>query len=422
MNKNYCIIFSIFTFVLFFVLSCSPKEIGEEDNDDQKINPTLSLNIIGDIHIESSESEVNIKVNSNSEWSALIETGAATWLSQKSATSGSLVLLAKNNLSEKSRTASIRVKLNKFDKSEVFRVVQKGKTPEPVSDDPIANGYSLQSSMQGSANLVGKNYADIHTYMRTLGWDYSEHPNYTVLDHPDGVHCENVYDETLKQYVFKFMIHVDPFLDGDRGKFEDRQRNEMKSQTSSSWYKMNGNWDEWQWLEWKFKIPKGFRPSSSFTHLHQLKAQEGNDGSPLITITLRANSNGSNRRVEVIHTGDKSTTDKGRIVENIPLDEFEDEWVQVQEEVHYTHNGYFRIKIIRIRDNKVLINHSVSDIDLWREGATNIRNKFGIYRSFGKILTGPDDRPSNGIKDESFYLGDFFIYEKNTNPNPQPHD
>lgn len=51
---------------------------------------------------------------------------------------------------------------------------------------------------------------------------------------------------------------------------------------------MNGNWDEWQRLEWKFRIPKDFRPSTSFCHIHQLKAQEGNNGSPLITITPAA--------------------------------------------------------------------------------------------------------------------------------------
>lgn len=33
-------------------------------------------------------------------------------------------------------------------------------------------------------------------------------------------------------------------LDGDRGKLEDRQRNEMKTQTTAAWYKLNGNWDE----------------------------------------------------------------------------------------------------------------------------------------------------------------------------------
>ena len=185
---------------------------------------------------------------------------------------------------------------------------------------------------------------------------------------------------------------------------------------------MNGNWDEWQRLEWKFKIPKGFRPSSSFTHIHQLKAQEGNSGSPLITITPRANSNGSNSRVQVIHTGDTNDTSLKTIIDNLPLEDFEDEWIQVTTVMHYTHNGYFYIKMERISDGKVLAEEEFTDIDMWRKGARDIRNKFGIYRSFGRDMTSPDDRPDNGIKDESLYLADFKVYETNTNSSPEVHD
>lgn len=36
-------------------------------------------------------------------------------------------------------------------------------------NDPIQMGYTLQGSMKGSADLVGKGYADVHTYMRKFG-------------------------------------------------------------------------------------------------------------------------------------------------------------------------------------------------------------------------------------------------------------
>lgn len=293
---------------------------------------------------------------------------------------------------------------------------------EKIDSGNIVHNYILQGSMQASASLVGKDYTAIHQYMRTLGWDYSENPNADSNDHKDGKHCEVVYDEVLKQYIYRFYIHCnDSILDGDRGKKVDRQRNEMKSQTTEKWYKLNGNWDEWQKLEWKFWIPKDFRPSSSFTHIHQLKAQEGNNGAPIITITLRSNSNGSNRRLQVIHTGDISTTSKGTIIDNIPLSDLEDQWVQVQTEMHYRHDGYFSITITRISDGKVLAKRSVNNIDLWRKGAISIRNKFGIYRSFGRTLASGSDRPLNGIKDETLKLADFKVYEQNTNPLPKAH-
>ena len=225
-------------------------------------------------------------------------------------------------------------------------------TPEPdPTPEPEPDNYTLQGTMQAAEQLVGKNYSEIHKYMRSYGWDYSEHPNSSDKDHNDGIHCEVVYDKIIQQYVFKFIIHANAeILDGDRGKLEDRQRNEMKTQTTAAWYKLNGNWDEWQRLEWKFRIPKDFRPSTSFCHIHQLKAQEGNNGSPLITITPRCNSNGSNRRIQVIHTGDKSATNKGTIIDNLPLSDFEDEWIQVETEMHYTHNGSFSIKMTSVME------------------------------------------------------------------------
>lgn len=124
----------------------------------------------------------------------------------------------------------------------------------------------------------------------------------------------------------------------------------------------------------------------------------------------------------MIHTGDISATTKGTIIDNLPLSDFEDEWIQVETEMHFTHDGAFRIKMTRISDSKVLVDKAFTNIDLWRKGAISIRNKFGIYRSFGRKMESTDDRPTNGIKDETLQLADFKVYEKNTNPKPESHD
>lgn len=307
--------------------------------------------------------------------------------------------------------------------------------PFSIDDDehtiPAAEDYVLQAFMQADASLVGQDWSAINNYMKQYNWEYTENSNNAskepnasgFIDHIDGIHCEVLNDNTLNQYVFRFINHAGPNVtDGDRGKYEDRQRNEMKSRTGEGRHHMNGNWDEWQRLEWKFKIPAGFRPSSSFTHIHQLKAQEGNNGSPLITITPRADSDGSNFRIQVIHTGDTQATTLNRIIDNLPLEDFEDEWIQVTTIMHYTHDGYFYIKMERLSDHQVLAEQEFSDIDMWRKGAIDIRNKFGIYRSFGRDMKGLDDFPDNGIKDESLYLADFKIYEANANSSPSAHD
>lgn len=293
-----------------------------------------------------------------------------------------------------------------------------------INSVPTDADFVYQGGMKGKAELVGRDYRAIHEYMRSLGWDYSEHPNCSKQDHWQGTHCEVIWDPEIKQYAFRFINHAsEEALDSDRGRLlSDRQRNEMKTQTNYEWRRLNGNWNEWQRLKWKFRIPKGFRPSTSFCHLHQLKAQEGNNGAPLITISTRCDADGGNRRVQVIHTGDVRSSSKGILVDNLPMTDFEDEWIQVETEMQYTHHGTFRIKMTRVRDGKMLVDQSFSDVDLWRRGAINIRNKFGIYRSFGRRMKSASDRPNNGIKDETLSLADFEVYEAYTENNPQPHE
>ena len=116
--------------------------------------------------------------------------------------------------------------------------------------------------------------------------------------------------------------------------------------------------------------------------------------------------------MKIIHTGDTRESSRGVLVDNLPLSDFEGEWIEVTTEMHYSHNGTFKIKMKRIGDNKTLIDKSFKEIDLWRTGATNIRNKFGIYRSYGRKMANEDDRPDNGIKDETIDLADLRVYEK----------
>jgi hypothetical protein len=295
---------------------------------------------------------------------------------------------------------------------------------------PGCRDYRRTTVMNADVSLAGKLYTDINTYMRKFGFDYTEHPNCSggYGGHINGVHGAAEPDPVFNAYVFRFDIHIDPVIDGDRcsSSTVDRQRNEMKSITNNStWSHIQGNWDEWQILEWKFKLPVGFQPTQNFGHIHQLKAQDGpfND-SPVITITARANSSGENRRIQIIHSVDGASTGKGTIVDNIPLAGFEGEWVQVREEVHYTHDGYYSAKITRISDGKVLIDFKDNNIDMWRIDSSYIRSKFGIYRSLGAgRLNNVPVGQNPLLKNESLWTTDFRIYEKNANPTPGvPHE
>ncbi|HMJ86957.1 MAG TPA: hypothetical protein VK504_27450, partial [Vicinamibacterales bacterium] len=166
-------------------------------------------------------------------------------------------------------------------------------------------------------------------------------------------------------------------------------------------------------------------PTQNFGHIHQLKAQDGpNNGSPVITISTRSDSSGSNRRIQIIHSVDGANTGKGTVVDNVPLADFENEWVRVREEVHYTHDGYYSATITRISDGKVLVDFSDPNIDMWRIGSSYIRNKWGLYRSLagGRLNQVPVGQ-SPLLKNESIWLANFRLYEKNSNPDPgTPHD
>ena len=145
-----------------------------------------------------------------------------------------------------------------------------------------------------------------------------------------------------------------------------------------------------------------------------------NNGAPTITITPRASgSAGTNKRIQIIHSVDGANTGKGTIVDNVPLSDFENEWVQVRQEARYTHDGYYAIKITRISDGKVLIDFKDDNIDMWRIGSSYIRSKFGLYRSLGNGRLNQDPVGQNPLlKNESMWITDFRVYEKNPNPTP----
>jgi hypothetical protein len=74
----------------------------------------------------------------------------------------------------------------------------------------------------------------------------------------------------------------------------------------------------------------------------------------------------------------------------VDLGPFKGEWCRVEETVTYADPGAFRIRIVRIRDMKVLLEYMYSpehyqELDpfvMYRKGNTYIRPKFGIYRRF----------------------------------------
>jgi len=239
-----------------------------------------------------------------------------------------------------------------------------------------------------SANGPGNTYELIDS---VLGGNAEEVPD---CSHPDfGRHISEIWDSTLRRYVFVFTIHVTP--DNDRCVAFDRQRNEIKTYGPSP-DSLKGFLNDTVTHMWKFKLDSGFQPSPSFCHIHQIKAGDGDDGAPLITLTPRF---GNPDKMQIIHTGSGSSTSLGTVLQ-VALAPFKGTWVKVEEHIIYRTAGSYSIKISRLRDDSVLLSYSNTNIDMWRNGTTFIRPKWGIYRSLNN---------TSYLRDENVRFNDFYI-------------
>jgi len=240
------------------------------------------------------------------------------------------------------------------------------------------------------ANAAGNTYEDINAVLA---------PNYNVVEAPDcnhsdfGRHIEEVFDAELNTDVFKFWIHTTP--DNDRCKKFDRQRNEIKTYKQSP-DNLKATEGETVEYKWKFKLASNFQASSSFTHLHQIKAVGGIYASiPMIALTARK---ASVDRIELRYTSTNNQT----TIKTAELDLFRGHWVEVTELITYGNNGSYSIEIRRVSNNAILLSYSNKNLDTWQDGADFARPKWGIYRSL---------KNSQDLKDEELLYANFSIEE-----------
>lgn len=238
------------------------------------------------------------------------------------------------------------------------------------------------------ANGPGETYELINSVLAP-GYDVVENPE---CIHPEfGRHIEEVWDAELNQYVFEFYIHVTP--DNDRCIMFDRQRMEIKTYDKSP-ENLIGISGETVIYKWKFRLPAGFQPSSSFTHIHQIKAVNGNDSDPIFTLTPRK---GVPNKLELIH----NNLTKAVIVNLSP---FLGTWVEATEKIKIDSlHGTYSITIKKVSDGTTLLSFTNDDIMTIRSDNSFIRPKWGIYRSL--------DHPTD-LRDEAVRFAGFSIAEQ----------
>ena len=222
-------------------------------------------------------------------------------------------------------------------------------------------------------------------------------PGYNVVETPECIHPEfgrhiaEVWDDDLQQFVFEFYSHVIP--DNDRCINFDRQRTEIKTYEPSP-ENLKGVTGETVIYKWKFKVPVGFQPSSSFTHIHQVKAVGGDDDMPIFTLTARA---GNPNKLELIH----NNTTK---VATVNLSLFEGVWVEATEKIKIDNlRGTYSITIKKVSDGEIILAYTNNYLMTIRADNTFIRPKWGIYRSL--------NTPS-ALRDEAMRFNSFSIAEE----------
>ena len=247
-----------------------------------------------------------------------------------------------------------------------------------------------------NANGPGNTYERITSFFAPgNGVSAVEAPD---LFHPwsAGRHIAEVFDTELNKYVFEFYSHalldnepVDPTL-------SDRQRVEIKTYAASP-DNLKGTLGENIIYKWKFKIPIGFQPSANFTHLHQLKAVDGDDSNPLFTLTPRL---GTPNKLELIYVANSTSgTDKVSVVDLLP---FEGNWIDAEEMIHVGSIGTYSITLKKHSDGTILMSYNNNNIATIRPDNTFIRPKWGIYRSLNDI---------GNLRDEAVRFSDFSIEE-----------
>lgn len=256
------------------------------------------------------------------------------------------------------------------------------------------------------------------TFVGTLLQASPETPDCSHLSF--GPHLTQAPDATLGSYVFVFNSHVVP--DNDRCSATDRQRLEIKTEghgTKATPYQdyIVGHLGETVTHRWRFQLPSGFQPSNSFTHIHQIKAYDGDSGAPLITLTPRF-GHPNTMQLLLITSTIANPPAQTITLTTAPLDPFIGQWVEAYEKITYNHTteegatnpGRYSIVINRISDNSTVFSYSNDDIDMWRVGTTTVRPKWGVYRSLANaqqlrdeqvlfdnfcIAKGTDDCPSD---------------------------
>jgi hypothetical protein len=266
-----------------------------------------------------------------------------------------------------------------------------GHAAAPSSNASSATTYAGPNGVVGNTlclNARNPNNGGVVQHIEKIfGAGAVESPSDTVYE-PARPHVVEVADDGIVGPHFAILaieptdVNQDmvPILRGG-----DRSRTEIKIAPSNGGMheKFKARAGDTFVYSWRFRISPRMKFASSFTHIHQIKANGGSFADPpLITFTPLANGN-----MEIRHVGDmqkdSSTSTK---LGAMSLEGMAGQWLEVREEITFSNtNGRYQLAIQDQR-GKAKLNIDKSGLQLWRTGADHMRPKWGIYRKHDTAL------------------------------------
>lgn len=216
-------------------------------------------------------------------------------------------------------------------------------------------------------------------------------PNYPAEETPDqfdptfGRHIAEVWDADLGKNVFEFYVHVSVpnELQDEATGDTDRQRCEIKTYGSSPANLLGFTGDSVVY-KWRFRLPVGFQPSPNFTHIHQVKAVDGDDSNPIFTLTARYNSKGN--KLELNYYDATTPTNVSTKLANVDLSLFVGNWVEATEKIRVdATKGIYSISIINVSTGANILTYSGKNLSTIRPTNSFIRPKWGVYRNITSL-------------------------------------
>ena len=273
--------------------------------------------------------------------------------------------------------------------------------PPPVADprppeDEVEFTVLTTRTLDADGDQVG---LDTYDLIRTFGGPNPiEAPDLYPINHPDVRHIYEDFDPIIGNH-FVFIIHRDIDIDRDRVENTDRQRNEIKTYSSSE-EAVKGFENETFVYRWKFQINADMEVSTRFSHFFQLKAVGGSDSQPILTISGAERSGDDG--IEVRYSPLQADT----ILQRQDWSMVTGEWLAAYCRATFAESGDLRLIVTRLRDDEVIFDIDERGLDLWRgEDASHfVRPKWGIYRS---ILDRDNLRPD----EETVRFANFSVSE-----------